>query len=53
MTPLLASMVRKIGWMKWKYSAYHEVECDGVRRHYLEITIKTPSGKVKYNQKIY
>ena len=39
--------------MERKYSAYHEVECDGVRRHYLEITIKTPSGKVKYNQKIY
>lgn len=36
-----------------KYSAYHEVECDGEKRNYLEITIKTPSGKVKYQQKIY
>lgn len=35
------------------YSAYHEVECEGERRNYLEITIKTPSGKVKYSQKIY
>jgi len=36
-----------------KYSIMHEVECDGERRHYLLITIKTPSGKVKYSQKIY
>lgn len=36
-----------------QYSAYHEVECDGEKRHYLEITIITPTGKVKYQQKIY
>ena len=35
------------------YSERHEIECDGEKRHYLEITIKTPTGKVKYNQKIY
>ena len=35
------------------YSERHEVECEGEKRHYLEITIKTPTGKVKYNQKIY
>jgi hypothetical protein len=36
-----------------KYSAYHEIECEGERRYFLEITIKTPSGKVKYTEKIY
>jgi hypothetical protein len=36
-----------------KYSEYHEVECEGEKRKYVEITIKTPTGKVKYQQKIY
>lgn len=36
-----------------RYSQYHETECDGERRHFLEITIKTPQGKVKYLNKIY
>lgn len=36
-----------------KYSEYHEVECEGEKRKYVEITIKTPMGKVKYQQKIY
>jgi hypothetical protein len=36
-----------------KYSEYHEVECDGEKRKYLAITIKTPAGKVKYQTKIY
>ena len=36
-----------------QYSAYHEVECEGEKRHYIEITIITPTGKVKYQQKIY
>lgn len=36
-----------------KYSAYHEIECEGERRYFLEIIIKTPSGKVKYTEKIY
>lgn len=35
------------------YSIRHEVECDGELRHYLEITIKTPNGKVKYSTTIY
>lgn len=34
-------------------SAYYEVECEGEKRKYLEITIKTPQGKQKYQQKIY
>ena len=34
-------------------SSYYEVECDGEKRKYLQITIKTPSGKVKYETKIY
>lgn len=36
-----------------RYSERHEIECDGEKRHYLKITIKTPSGKVKYETKIY
>lgn len=39
--------------MERQYSEYYEVECDGEKRNYLEITIKTPSGKVKYTTKIY
>lgn len=39
--------------MERKYSEYHEVECDGEKRKYMEITIKTPSGKQKYQRKIY
>ena len=39
--------------MERRYSAYHEVECDGEKRKYLEITIKSPQGKVKYTTKIY
>ena len=35
------------------YSERHEVECDGEKRNYLKITIKTPSGKVKHESKIY
>jgi hypothetical protein len=34
-------------------SAYYEVECEGIKRKYVEITIKTPQGKVKYQEKIY
>lgn len=36
-----------------RYSEYHEVECEGERRYYVEVTITSPSGKVKYSQKIY
>ena len=36
-----------------RYSAYAEVECEGEKRKYLHITIKTPTGKVKYETKIY
>lgn len=36
-----------------QYSEYHEIECDGEGRSYVEVTIKTPQGKVKYQQKIY
>ena len=36
-----------------RYSAYAELECEGEKRKYLQITIKTPSGKVKYTRKIY
>lgn len=36
-----------------RYSEYHEVECEGEKRKYLAITIKTPQGKVKYETKIY
>ena len=36
-----------------RYSVYAEIECEGEKRKYMEITIKTPTGKVKYQQKIY
>lgn len=36
-----------------RYSAYAEVECEGEKRKYLIVTIKTPTGKVKYESKIY
>jgi hypothetical protein len=36
-----------------RYSEYAEIECEGEKRKYLLITIKTPSGKVKYETKIY
>ena len=34
-------------------SSYYEVECEGEKRKYMLITIKTPTGKVKYETKIY
>ena len=52
-------MLCKMGEEDWidpvdrAYSERHEVECDGEKRHYLEITITTPTGRVKYNQKIF
>lgn len=36
-----------------RYSSYAEIECEGEKRKYITITIKTPTGKVKYEQKIY
>ena len=35
------------------YSERYEIECEGEKRHYLEVTIKTPTGRVKYQQKLY
>ena len=52
-------MLCKMGEEDWidpvdrAYSERHEVECDGEKRHYIEITITSPTGKVKYNQKIF
>ena len=34
-------------------SSYYETECEGEKRKYLLITIKTPAGKVKYETKIF
>jgi hypothetical protein len=36
-----------------RYSEYAEVECEGEKRRYLRITIKTPTGRVKLDTKIY
>lgn len=36
-----------------KASSYYEVECEGEHRRYLRVIIKTPTGRVKYDQKIY
>ena len=35
------------------YSEMHEIECEGERRSFLKITIKTPMGKFKFETKIY
>lgn len=35
-----------------QYSEKHELECDGVRREYIEIVVKTPSGKEKLRTRI-
>lgn len=34
-------------------SAYYEIECEGEKRKFLEVTVTSPSGKVKYQEKIY
>ena len=34
-------------------SSYYEVECEGEHRRYLRVVIKTPTGKVKYDKKLY
>ena len=34
-------------------SSYYEVECEGEHRRYLHVIIKTPTGRVKYDQKLY
>ena len=53
------SMICKIGEEDYidpaelQHSIYAEVECDGEHRRYLHITIKTPTGRVKYDNKIY
>lgn len=36
-----------------RYSERHEIECSGEKRHYIQITIKTPMGKTKYTTKIF
>ena len=36
-----------------RYSAYAEIECEGELRHYLLVTIKSPNGKVKYQDKLF
>lgn len=52
-------MLCKTGEENWidpvdkAYSERHEIECDGQKRHYLLITIKTPNGKVKYEKKVF
>ncbi len=35
------------------YSEKYEIECEGEKHKYLKITIKTPTGKVKYETKIF
>lgn len=37
----------------YEYSCRHEIECDGEKRSYAIITIKSPSGRHKYETKIY
>ena len=37
----------------YEYSCKWEVECEGEQRHYIAISIVTPSGKNKHEMKIY
>lgn len=37
----------------YEYSCKHEIECDGEKRSYVKITIKSPSGRNKYETKIF
>lgn len=52
---LFARLMRRFGCapVDKAYSEMHEVECEGERRSFLKITIKTPMGKVKFETKIY
>lgn len=34
-------------------SSYYEIECEGEKRKYLLVTVTSPSGKVKYKEKVY
>lgn len=34
-------------------SSYYEIECEGEKRKYLLVTVSSPSGKIKYKEKIY
>lgn len=49
----------KYGTEKWidpvdyEYSCKHEIECDGEKRSYVLITIKTPTGRNKFERKVY
>ena len=36
-----------------EYSSREEIECSGEHREYIEIKITTPTGRVKYDEKIY
>jgi hypothetical protein len=36
-----------------RYSEWAEIECEGEKRRYLRIIIKTPTGRVKYDGKLY
>ena len=36
-----------------RYSEWAEIECEGEKRRFLRIIIKTPTGRVKYDGKLY
>lgn len=36
-----------------RYSEYAEIECEGEHRRFLRVVVKTPTGKVKLDTKIY
>lgn len=39
--------------MEYQHSVYYEVECTGEFRTFVELTITSPNGKVKYTEKLY
>ena len=49
----------KFGTEKWidpideAYSCRHEIECDGEKRSYVILSVTSPTGKHKFEQKVY
>lgn len=43
-------------WMdpdEYETSSIEQIECSGEKRHYLRVVIKSPTGKIKYDKKLF
>ena len=38
---------------EYEFSCRDQIECSGEKRHFLRVVIKSPSGKVKYDNKLF